>query len=725
MLASILFVSLTSCIQDPTSLAHEAYRAQMAAAESALRLGESAEAREWLDRAPMPQRGLEWRLFHAGFDNSLTGVEVESPPVSLVVAPTGDVFAVGDSKGRLELRSAADSSLLRAVAAHADGITQIAFDTTGERLVTSSYDRKVKVWSAADLSLVFEFTGHRHPVGGAVFTTDGSMVASAAYDIENSSVVGIVLVWSVADGTVVRALRGGAKPLTALALSPDGETLAAASWDFCLFVWPIAGGEPRALKIPDEGVYNGVDAVAFSADGKFVAAGVRDHTARIFATAGGELVATLRSHTDSVSEVAFADHGRAVVTASRDGSLELWDVPSFQRRATLRGHAAAVQAVTFLPDGQRILSCGADRRLLTWDAETTWYSGLRMKAPIASYVVRFDPAGHRLATASYDGKVSVWSASTLERLAAWQAHPSDKSCHALAWSADGDRLYSGSYDGTVRVTDSVTGAEITRLVHEGGVYWLEVSPNGERVATVSGNAAFVWDTVAFQRVAEMRGHAKGLLSVQWSSDSTRCVTTARDGHARVFDAVSGREVLAIPVGVPDVAEARFLDSDREIVIATRNGRVTAHDATDGRLLREILHHRHGLDHFAASSDGRRLVLASAAVTFVDPWNGGIVGRFRPHVDRPFHVDVDPRGDRIASVSTDASIALLESRPLRERLAECDRLERIRAQCATELATRIEKGDSAVAVLAEQRRLRTGTELEQAAWFEVLTRHFAR
>ncbi|MGE0142206.1 MAG: WD40 repeat domain-containing protein [Planctomycetota bacterium] len=725
MLASIFVVTLTACIQDPMSLAHEAYRAQMAAAEASFRLGESVEAREWLDRTAPPQRGLEWRLFHAGFDNSLTAVEVESTPLSLVTAPTGDLFAVGDSKGGLELRSTADSSLLRAVDAHTDGITQIAFDATGQRLVTASYDRKVKVWTTADLSLVLEFTGHRYPVGGAVFTADGSQIASAAYDIENGSVVGIVLVWSVADGTVARTLRGGAKPLTALALSPDGETLAAASWDFCLFVWPIAGGEPRALKIPDEGVYNGVDAVAFSADGKFLAAGVRDHTARIFATASGELVATLRAHSDSVSEVAFADHGRAVVTASRDGSLEIWDVPSFERRATLRGHAAAAQAVTFLPGGRRILSCGADRKLLTWDAETTWYSGLRMTAPIASYVVRFDPAGHRLATASYDGKVTVWSADTLERLAAWQAHPSDKSCHALAWSPDGARLYSGSYDGTVRVTDSVTGAEITRLLHDGGLYWLEASPNGERVATVSGNAAFVWDTATFQRVAELRGHEKGLLSVQWSSDSTRCVTTARDGHVRVFDATSGLEALAIAAGIPDVAEARFLDSDREIVIATRNGRVTAHDAGDGRWLRDILQPRHGLDHFAVTSDGRRIVLASAAVTFVDPKNGGIVGRFRPHVDRPYHVDIDPRGDRIASVSTDASIVLLESRPLRERLAECDQLQRMRGQCATELEKRIDRGDSAVAVLAEQRRRPTGTPLEQAAWLEVLTLHFAR
>ena len=57
---------------------------------------------------------------------------------------------------------------------------------------------------------------------------------------------------------------------------------------------------------------------------------------------------------------------------------------------------------------------------------------------------------------------------------------------AVAFSPDGARVATGSGDGSARVFDAATGAEISRLDHERAVYAVAFSPDGTRVATGSG-----------------------------------------------------------------------------------------------------------------------------------------------------------------------------------------------------------------------------------------------
>ncbi|MGQ0612393.1 MAG: WD40 repeat domain-containing protein [Planctomycetaceae bacterium] len=647
------------------------YLAHVAAADSALRLGDLAEFRRWLERAPVAERGYEWRWLDSRRDQALAGRALGCGSVlSLDVSPDGALLAVscGDGTVLVERRDA-KRELWRAKL-HTDGVPSVRFDARGERSVSASRDRTVKVWNARTGELLVDFGQHTFPVWAAAFSPDGNHVASCSYERPPGTVVGSVRVWDSRTGAASRTLEAGAKPLSAIEFSPDGKSLACGSWGFSVFVWDLAaGGEPRALPMPDEGRYNAIDALAFSPDGASIAAAAKDDTARVWRVADGAVTASLRGHTSYVNAIRFSPDGTTLATAGFDETIRLWNAADGKPLEVLRGHTEGVRSLAFSRDGARLYSGSNDGTLREWDSRTPAYDWVNLATTSDAYASIFSRDGTRLFTCSYDGRVQVWSTATWEQLASWPAHPEGKSCHALALSPDGATVYTASYDGAVGVFDTVTTEELGRLVHDVGVYTLRLARDGRTlaVAQMNGEVA-LWDTTTREKLGVLAAAKGPCHDLGFSADGKLLAIGANAAKIGLWEVGTRTLVRELDHGTFHAHSCLFTADGERLLVGYASGNVHVWRTDDWQRESMVACFNGSVVRMALSPDGSRAAAGSRDIALVDVARGELAAFVRPHFGGIFHLDWSPDGHVIATAAQSEGIALTDDRPFAERTA---------------------------------------------------------
>jgi len=108
--------------------------------------------------------------------------------------------------------------------------------------------------------------------------------------------------------------------------------------------------------------------------------------------------------------------------------------------------------------------------------------------------------------------------------------------NSAAFSPDGARVVTASFDRTARVWSAADGKPIAKLKgHADMVTSAAFSPDGARVVTASfDRTARVWSAADGKPIAELKGHAGPVTSAAFSPDGARVVTASYDHTARVW-----------------------------------------------------------------------------------------------------------------------------------------------------------------------------------------------
>ncbi len=285
--------------------------------------------------------------------------------------------------------------------------------------------------------------------------------------------------------------------------------------------------------------------------------------------------------------------------------------------------------------------------------------------------VAFSPDGQRMVTGSEDGTAKVWAAGTSRELFTLKGHKN----HVLsvAFSPDGRRILTaggpwsqGKQPGQVKVWNAETGEELLDLKgHSYCVWSAAFSPDGQRIVSGAGDwaagpgEAKVWNAVTGEELLEFKGHTAGLRTVEFSPDGQRILSGGEDETARVWDPMTGKEILSLLPRGGRVNSARFSPDGQHIITGCSDRTVKVWNVTTGQELLALKGHTELVNSVAFSPSGQRIITGSQDKT-VKVWDT-VTGReiitLKGHAGEVRSVAFSPDGKHILTGSTDRTAKL--------------------------------------------------------------------
>jgi WD40 repeat protein len=324
-----------------------------------------------------------------------------------------------------------------------------------------------------------------------------------------------------------------------------------------------------------------VSSASFSADGTRIVTASSDGTARVWDARSGAPVTPPLAHARPVAAAAFSPTGAQILTISVGGTAWLWDAaPSPAPPIALR-HAGPIHSAAFSPDGELVVTASDDRTARLWSARTGAPATppLRHDAAVMSATVNRD--GSRVFTTVAEGfSGGLWDVETGAQIARPHA-PLSSEPHArghialvlgAAFSPDGTRVVTASYDHTARLWDARTGAQLgPALAHDISLSSAAFSPDGARVATV-GDDGRVWirDATTRAAVVPVLVHPAPLHRIAYSCDGTRILAHGADNIVRIWDPASGALVTELELE-SGASEAVLSPDGSRVVTASADG----------------------------------------------------------------------------------------------------------------------------------------------------------
>lgn len=352
----------------------------------------------------------------------------------------------------------------------------------------SSNAHLTPAFASDDVTPIAVLAGHTDNILALAFSPDDRMVLSGGID-------GMAKLWNSSTGAIISSVAAHSKEVMALGFSSDRKYFVTASADRSVKLWKVDGAAPIATL---GGFGDGVTAVAFSPDNLSIAASsYHDRSTRLWDVTTGKLIHIL-SNSDRVRDTAFSPDGRRIATASFK-IAHVWDAASGQLLTTLKGHSNWINRLAVSRDGARLVTASEDRTARIWNLGDP-AAGSHVLSGHSSGVrdAAFSPDGSRVATASLDGTVRIWDVATGRSIAILGTE--SRGVGRVFFSADSRLLVGGGFDSLANVWCVANGIKIsvfrmpgTDPARGGRFSVLAAATSGQRIALASGKQIALWD----------------------------------------------------------------------------------------------------------------------------------------------------------------------------------------------------------------------------------------
>jgi WD40 repeat protein len=329
--------------------------------------------------------------------------------------------------------------------------------------------------------------------------------------------------------------------------------------------------------------------------------------------------------------------------------------------------------------------------------------------------VAFSPDGSKILSGSYDNTVKLWNAQTGTLEETFQGHTD--AVMSVAFSTDG-KVLSGSADNTLRQWNAETGKEVKRLsMNElnnsndiGFLYSIAFSPEHNRAVLSGsrGNTLKLWTNIPESKgTVFFQGHEKEVYLVAISNDSKKILSASDDGTMKVWD-VESKKVISDFKDEVLVWSATFSPDGSQFLMGGESI-VKLFDASNnkGQEIRSFSGHSGRVYSVAFSPNGNKVLSGGhdGTINIWDTESGKETRTFKAHSDVVSSLAFSPNANQFVSASYDKTLKLWDIAS-----SECAEL------CIEGLNDSYKVGDKLVVTLVEKKERSEPVDI----WVAVVT-----
>jgi WD40 repeat protein len=417
---------------------------------------------------------------------------------------------------------------------HGDWVRGVAFSPDGRLIASGGHDQSVRIWDVATGQERRPLTGHRHWILGIAVSPDGRTLASASSDQT-------VRLWDINTGAPKAMIRGHTLEVRSVQYSPDGRRLLTSATDQMVKIWDAhVRANPYRLRGPEGSVHT----AAFDPKGKYLATGDDRGSIQVWDTATGQLVRAMLG-APKTTGVAYHPNGHWLASSHSDGKVRIWKPEDGGLFRRIKAYTGATTGLVF--DAQEHLTTlGSDGLARTWDFATG--GELRhLAVPLRGFVLQKLRGGPLEFTAisiakSTNRVAAAWGGAQVWATGGeilWSRPDVGEIPGAIALSPDGNWFAIGSRNDDSLVTLWQFGNEKPLVLrgHSAPISAVAFSPDGERLASASWDHTIrVWNVSNGLELITLQGHSQPVNCLAFSPDGSQLASCGDNGEALLWDA---------------------------------------------------------------------------------------------------------------------------------------------------------------------------------------------
>ena len=275
------------------------------------------------------------------------------------------------------------------------------------------------------------------------------------------------------------------------------------------------------------------------------------------------------------------------------------------------------------------------------------------------YSVAYSPDGTKIISGSYDKTIKIWNANTGECLKTLEGH--SYFVNSVAYSPDGTKIISGSGDGTIKIWNANTGKCLKTLNgHKYSVESVAYSPDGRKIIGGSRDKTIkIWNANIGRYLQILEGHSDDVNSVAYSPDGRKIISGSDDNTIKIWNANTGKCLKTLRGHADYVYSVAYSPDGTKIISGSADKTIKIWDANTGQCLKTLKGHSWAVRSVAFSPDGTKIISGSQDYTIKiwDANTGQCLKTLEGHSNGVYSVAYSPNGTKIISGSEDKTVKI--------------------------------------------------------------------